>query len=78
MQQKTLASTKNRILSRLSAADMALLKPDLEPVTSRFGMFSRGRTSPSVTATSLNMGLLPSSPLADTNGWKLGSSAAKA
>jgi CRP-like cAMP-binding protein len=30
MQQKTLA--KNRILSRLSAADMALLKPDLEPV----------------------------------------------
>ena len=27
-----LASTKNRILSRLSAADMALLTPDLEPV----------------------------------------------
>jgi CRP-like cAMP-binding protein len=32
MQQKTSASIKNRILSRLSAADMALLKPDLEPV----------------------------------------------
>ena len=32
MQQKTSASTKNRILSRLSAADMALLKPDLECV----------------------------------------------
>ena len=32
MQQKTSASTKNRILSRLSAADMALLKPDLEAV----------------------------------------------
>ena len=32
MQQKTSASTKNRILSRLSAADMALLKPDLERV----------------------------------------------
>ena len=32
MQQKHLASIKNRILSRLSAADMALLKPDLEPV----------------------------------------------
>ena len=32
MQQKTSASTKNRILSRLSAADMALLKPDLESV----------------------------------------------
>ena len=32
MQQKTSASIKNRILSRLSAADLALLKPDLEPV----------------------------------------------
>jgi CRP-like cAMP-binding protein len=32
MQQKTSASIKNRILSRLSAADMALLKPDLEAV----------------------------------------------
>ena len=32
MQQKTSASFKNRILSRLSAADMALLKLDLEPV----------------------------------------------
>jgi CRP-like cAMP-binding protein len=32
MRQKTSASTKNRILSRLSAADIALLKPDLEPV----------------------------------------------
>jgi CRP-like cAMP-binding protein len=32
MQQKTSASIKNRILSRLSAADMALLKRDLEPV----------------------------------------------
>jgi CRP-like cAMP-binding protein len=32
MQQKTSVSIKNRILSRLSAADMALLKPDLEPV----------------------------------------------
>ena len=32
MQQKTSASSKNRILSRLSAADMALLKRDLEPV----------------------------------------------
>lgn len=32
MRQKTSASTKNRILSRLSAADIALLKLDLEPV----------------------------------------------
>ena len=32
MQQKTSASSKNRILSRLSAADTALLKRDLEPV----------------------------------------------
>ena len=32
MQQKTSASIKNRILSRLSAGDMALLKPDLEQV----------------------------------------------
>ena len=32
MQQKVSASTKNRILSRLSAADMALLTPDLEAV----------------------------------------------
>jgi CRP-like cAMP-binding protein len=29
---KTSVSTKNRILSRLSAADKALLRPDLEPV----------------------------------------------
>ena len=32
MQQKIPVSTKNRILSRLSAADMALLKPDLESI----------------------------------------------
>src|SRR4029079_5193859 len=32
MQQKTSASIKNRILSRLSAADLALLKPNLEQV----------------------------------------------
>ena len=32
MQQKTSASTKNRILSRLSAADMALLRPNLEAI----------------------------------------------
>jgi CRP-like cAMP-binding protein len=32
MQQKTSASSKNRILSRLSAADMALLRPDLESI----------------------------------------------
>ena len=32
MQQKTSASTKNRILSRLSAADMAFLQADLEPI----------------------------------------------
>ena len=32
MQQKTSRSPKNRILAGLSAADMALLKPDLEPV----------------------------------------------
>ena len=32
MQQKPLVSSKNRILSRLSAGDNALLKPDLEPV----------------------------------------------
>ena len=32
MQQKTPVSTKNRILSRLSAADTALLTPDLECV----------------------------------------------
>jgi CRP-like cAMP-binding protein len=32
MQQKTSRSSKNRILSGLSAADRALLKPDLEPV----------------------------------------------
>ena len=30
---KTSVSSKNRILSRLSAADKALLQPDLEPVT---------------------------------------------
>ena len=30
---KTSVSGKNRILSRLSAADKALLQPDLEPVT---------------------------------------------
>ena len=29
---KTSVSNKNRILSRLSAADKALLQPDLEPV----------------------------------------------
>ena len=32
MQQKPSISTKNRILSRLSADDTALLTPDLEPV----------------------------------------------
>jgi len=32
MQQKTSGTPKNRILSRLSAADMALLKPDLESI----------------------------------------------
>ena len=32
MRRKTSVSTKNRILAGLSAADMALLKPDLEPV----------------------------------------------
>jgi hypothetical protein len=32
MQQRPSTSTKNRILSRLSAEDAALLKPDLEPV----------------------------------------------
>ena len=32
MRRKTSAFSKNRILSRLSAADMALLQPDLEPV----------------------------------------------
>jgi hypothetical protein len=32
MQQKPSVSSKNRILSRLSADDKALLKPDLEPV----------------------------------------------
>jgi CRP-like cAMP-binding protein len=32
MQEKTSRSPKNRILVGLSAADMALLKPDLEPV----------------------------------------------
>jgi CRP-like cAMP-binding protein len=32
MQQKTPVSNKNRILSRLSATDIALLKPDLEPI----------------------------------------------
>jgi len=32
MQQKTSASIKNRIFSRLSADDKALLRPDLEPV----------------------------------------------
>ena len=30
---KTSVSGKNRILSRLSAGDKALLQPDLEPVT---------------------------------------------
>ena len=33
MQRKPSISIKNRILSRLSAADQALLKPDLEPIT---------------------------------------------
>ena len=33
MQQKTSTTPKNRILSRLSADDLALLKPNLEPVT---------------------------------------------
>jgi CRP-like cAMP-binding protein len=33
MQQKTSISTKNRILSRLSTDDQALLLPDLEPVS---------------------------------------------
>jgi hypothetical protein len=32
MQQKPSVSSKNRILSRLSADDKAFLKPDLEPV----------------------------------------------
>ena len=32
MQQKPSISSKNRILSRLSGDDAALLKPDLEPV----------------------------------------------
>ena len=33
MQQKTSGIPKNRILSRLSADDLELLKPNLEPVT---------------------------------------------
>ena len=62
MQQKTSASTKNRILSRLSAADMALLKPDLDLSNSHFGMCSKWRTSPSHTAISSSMGWLPLLP----------------
>ena len=70
MQQKTSASSKNRILSRLSAADMALLKPDLEAVELPLRYVLEVPNEPIHTVISLNMGLLPSLRATNINGSK--------
>ena len=71
MAKSTLFS-KNRILSRLSAGDKALLEPDLEPVTLKLRQVSKSPTSPSHIAISSTMGWLRSSPSTATNASKWG------